>query len=356
VPASGPSFSPFPFERLRRLSRADAAFETALARYLAIPPRRDSDRFALRDASPRFAKLAAVAESAVDIRIASVGGAAPSTIDPHAARAELRTNGHSIALAASSRAVRALTQRLLGGPDELDAPRPLTPVEVGIFCLLVAAAIADLGIDAQVFPVLDEPIDSTLAGHARAKSRPNPTSAAADTRAIELAITLGSIVMSVVAQVPRAIELRVSPHQRTPNWSFDFPIVLARAAIPRAALRALAVRDIVTVERALEIEIGDCRIGLRAAPKAIEATVATGYLRRDMTLPDDAHLELTVQLGTTRMSLRALSELAVGQIVSLGRPLAGPYEVRAGGRVVGHGELIDIDGELGVRIVSLVQE
>jgi type III secretion protein Q len=56
------------------------------------------------------------------------------------------------------------------------------------------------------------------------------------------------------------------------------------------------------------------------------------------------------------MSLRALAELAVGQIVSLGRPLAGPFEVRAGGRLVGQGELVDIDGELGVRIVSLAQE
>jgi type III secretion protein Q len=75
-----------------------------------------------------------------------------------------------------------------------------------------------------------------------------------------------------------------------------------------------------------------------------------------MALPDDAHLELTVQLGTTRMSLRALSELAVGQVISLGRPLAGPFEVRAGGRLVGQGELVDVDGELGVRIVSLAQE
>ena len=46
-------------------------------------------------------------------------------------------------------------------------------------------------------------------------------------------------------------------------------------------------------------------------------------------------------------------ELAVGQVVSLGRPLAGPFEVRAAGRVVGQGELVDVDGELGVRIVSL---
>jgi type III secretion protein Q len=84
------------------------------------------------------------------------------------------------------------------------------------------------------------------------------------------------------------------------------------------------------------------------------AEVATGYVRRDMALPDEAHLELTVQLGTTRLSLRRISELAVGEVIPLGRPLAGPYEVRAAGQLVGHGELLDVDGELGVRIVSLI--
>ena len=53
------------------------------------------------------------------------------------------------------------------------------------------------------------------------------------------------------------------------------------------------------------------------------------------------------------LSLRQVFELAVGQIVPLGRPLAGPFELRAAGRVVGRGELVDVDGELAVRIVSL---
>ena len=56
-----------------------------------------------------------------------------------------------------------------------------------------------------------------------------------------------------------------------------------------------------------------------------------------LSLPDDAHVELTVALGTTQLSLRQVFELSVGQIVSLGRPLAGPFELRAAGRLVGKG-------------------
>jgi flagellar motor switch/type III secretory pathway protein FliN len=37
----------------------------------------------------------------------------------------------------------------------------------------------------------------------------------------------------------------------------------------------------------------------------------------------------------------------------LGRPLAGLYDIRVAGRLIGQGELVDVDGELGVRIVSM---
>jgi flagellar motor switch/type III secretory pathway protein FliN len=87
----------------------------------------------------------------------------------------------------------------------------------------------------------------------------------------------------------------------------------------------------------------------------MEAMVATGYVRRDMALPD-AQLELTVRLGTIKLGLRRIGELAVGEVIGLGRPLSGPYEIHVAGRKIGEGELVDIDGEVGVRIVSLIEE
>jgi type III secretion system YscQ/HrcQ family protein len=110
------------------------------------------------------------------------------------------------------------------------------------------------------------------------------------------------------------------------------------------------------VERDLLLGLGDGGFALAAAPGAVEGKVASGYVRRDMAALDDAQIELTVQLGTIRMPLGQIAELAVGQVIPLGRPLAGPFEVRAQGRLIGRGELIDVDGELGVRIVSVVEE
>ena len=321
----GPNFSPFPFDRLPKLSRRDAAIESTLARWVA--PRRLG------------AKVAALAGGPVRARFLGIVARAP---DPHAALAEVRFDGVPIALAASSRPIRALAQRLLRGATELDAPRPLTVAEHAIWALAIAAALVDLEVAAEVWPL----------EHAEPAAGESITVAFV----VELPPGLGAAPMTVTAAFPPDLLVRARPPRPLPTWRLDVPVVVGRCALSRASLAGLAVRDVITIEAAasgLELVVGTGGIGLSAAPGAVEARVATEYVARDMALADDATLEVTVQLGTTRLSLRQLGELAIGQIVALGRPLAGPYEVRAAGRVVGQGELVDIDGELGVRIVSI---
>lgn len=321
-----PSFLPFPFDRVRAVSRRDAAIESTVARWLA--PRRAGARLAALVGGPVRARLV---------------GVVPRAPDPHAAYAELRHGGVAIALEASSRPVRAVAQRLLGGPAELDAPRPLTIGEHAIWALVVAAALADLGIAGEVWPLED--------GAARARA------AGAISVAVSVALPpdLGADAITVTASLPPEVVVRVPPPRPLHPWRFDVPILVGRCALSRTAAAGLAVRDVITIEPRLELVIGTGGIGLTAAPGAVEARVATEYGAHDMALLDDASLEVTVQLGTTRLSLRQLGELAIGQILPLGRPLAGPYEVRAAGRLVGQGELVDIDGELGVRMVSIAE-
>jgi flagellar motor switch/type III secretory pathway protein FliN len=313
-----PTFSAFPFDRLPRVARRDLVAEAAIARWIV--------------ARPLGAHVARLAGGPARVRLVGLGS---RTFDPHPALAEVRIDTLSIVLAASSRPIRVLAQRLLGGPAELDAPRPLGTAEHAIWALAVAAAIADTGIAAEVWPIADAPHDALT---------------------VELAIDVAGTAMTVMAMYPREVVVRVPPARPIPGWTFELPVIVARCWLPRRNLRTLALRDVIVVERGLALVIGDGKLDLTAPPGAVVATVATGYVRRDMALPDDAHFELTVQLGTTRLSLRQIGELAVGQVVTLGRPLGGPYEVRAGGRLVGQGELVDVDGELGVRIVSLIEE
>jgi flagellar motor switch/type III secretory pathway protein FliN len=182
----------------------------------------------------------------------------------------------------------------------------------------------------------------------------------ADVHALD--VLLGALALMVELHVPSTLELRVPPASGPAAWTervaFDAPVVLGRCAISLANLGRLAPRQVITLgERCgrtppTELAVLGGAIGLSSTPGALVATVATGYVPREMALPD-AHVELTVTAGTKTLTLRQILELAPGQIVPLGRPLAGPFEVRAEGRVLGRGELVDVDGELAVRIVSL---
>jgi flagellar motor switch/type III secretory pathway protein FliN len=255
-------------------------------------------------------------------------------------------DGVAIDVAGSSLAVRALVQRMLGGPEELAAPRPLGAFEQSLWSLLVAAALEDLGIAALVRPL----------GRA-------PQSSVASRVLLDVTIGIGSAIGGTIAL---AIELRV-PHTlatRSPrlprtlaegSWidrvHFELPIVAGRCAIHREDLARLAVRSLVTLER--PADGAGLELDLFGVALPLSGERVTGYVPRDMSLPDTAHVELTVALGTKQLSLRQITELAVGQIVQLGRPLGGPFELRAEGRVLGRGELVDVDGELAVRIVSL---
>ena len=314
----------YPFERVRRVARADAAALSAAARWLDVARPLPDD-----------GALARLVGGPVGARVV---GSATGAHDPHAATCEVHVAGAVIAVSCASSAVRALAQRVLGGPDELAAPRPLGAVERALLALAIASALDDLGVAGEVWPV-----DRT---------------GTAGALAIELALELAGAPATVIAHVPRDLALRVAPRPTTfaARAQLELVIVVGRCALPAAALAQLAVRDVITLERArgdAELVLDGGAIGVSAARGAVDGIVATGYVRRDMSLPDDAHVELTVALGTTRLSLRQLAELAVGSIVPLGRPLAGPFELRAAGRVLGRGELVDIDGELGVRIISL---
>ena len=312
MPVGAPKFSPYPYARLPRIARRDAAVVSAIARWIAVRP--------LGERARRF--------GAVRARVVGIASAHP---DRDAALAEVRVDGLPIALAGSARAVRLIAQRMFGGPAELDAPRALSTVEHAVWALAIASVLADWDVAGEVFPLAETPRDAV---------------------GVELAVDLGGHTMTVVALCPRDVELRV-PARQPHAWTIELPIIVARCGLPAAAVSGLGVRDIVVVERELAQVIGDHQMRHTAAPGAGEARVATGYVPRDMALPDDVHLELTVQLGTTALSLRQIGELAVGQVVALGRPLSGPYEIRAAGRLVGQGELVDVDGELGVRILAL---
>jgi flagellar motor switch protein FliN/FliY len=67
---------------------------------------------------------------------------------------------------------------------------------------------------------------------------------------------------------------------------------------------------------------------------------------------EDAPVVVRVELGTVEMKAREWAELGPGDVVSLGRRLGDPAVLRVGGVELARGELVQVDGEYAVRILS----
>ncbi|MBN8617110.1 MAG: type III secretion system cytoplasmic ring protein SctQ, partial [Deltaproteobacteria bacterium] len=66
-------------------------------------------------------------------------------------------------------------------------------------------------------------------------------------------------------------------------------------------------------------------------------------------------VELAIELGRIELRVRELAALVPGRVISARLPVGREVTLRAGDRVVAEGELVDIDGELGVRITRVAR-
>jgi flagellar motor switch/type III secretory pathway protein FliN len=70
----------------------------------------------------------------------------------------------------------------------------------------------------------------------------------------------------------------------------------------------------------------------------------------------DAPVVLRIELGAVSLPARQWAELRVGDIIETGKPLGTEVTLRVAGQALAQGELLNIDGELGVRITKLLSE
>ena len=88
-----------------------------------------------------------------------------------------------------------------------------------------------------------------------------------------------------------------------------------------------------------------------AAPDAGAAGAPGGA---DFGLLHDVELEVTAELGRTRMSVRELLALAPGAVIELDRAAGGPVDLLVNDRVIARGEVVVIDESFGIRITEIV--
>ncbi|PZS25858.1 MAG: flagellar motor switch protein FliN [Pseudonocardiales bacterium] len=76
--------------------------------------------------------------------------------------------------------------------------------------------------------------------------------------------------------------------------------------------------------------------------------------RAGLDLLHDVEMEVTAELGRTRMTIRELLSLTPGAVVELDRAVGSPADLLVNGRLIARGEVVVIDEEFGIRITEIV--
>lgn len=66
--------------------------------------------------------------------------------------------------------------------------------------------------------------------------------------------------------------------------------------------------------------------------------------------------DVAVELGRIRLNTAQVVRLRAGQVLHLNRGATDPVDLVIGGKLFAKGELLEVDGELGVRLTQLTGE
>lgn len=98
-----------------------------------------------------------------------------------------------------------------------------------------------------------------------------------------------------------------------------------------------------------------------AAPTAVPVTDAPHgphgpHGRHGLEMLHGVELEVTVELGRTRMSVRDLLALTPGAVLSLDRAAGSPADLLVNGRLIARGEVVVVDEDFGLRVTEIIDQ
>ncbi|MBX7195395.1 MAG: type III secretion system cytoplasmic ring protein SctQ [Sandaracinaceae bacterium] len=361
---------PYPWQSLPRITRSDAQLAARMA-----------DRIEALALEGPLAALASLLE--VELRIApgpvgsSSDDALVRTLAPVLVAIAIELDGQRLALELEPVTSLAVIDRVLGG-EGVSAPGPslLSPVEQGVLAFVAARACEGTG--AVVIDVLTtrEGLCAWLGEGPIAWW--------------SLGVVLGARSSGARIWMP-ARSLRVAPSTSRMPEALGQALVTLRAEVGRATLApselaSSAVGDVLlpdtlcaervggeprwsearlvgprgAVVVSLERSDGDWRVREIVRAHAVRLAMIvedamseseTHSVRTDeLSEVAEVPVEIAIELGRVELRVRELAALVPGRVLSARIPVGREVELRAGDRVLATGELVDIEGELGIRI------
>jgi type III secretion system YscQ/HrcQ family protein len=374
----------FPFATLERLTRADVEIAARMRRTA-----RD-----LVDAGALEAALAELAEAPVRITVSHLRRLEAPRGGGDAIGVVLATAGERVAsrrvlvevegALAATLSARALRQK---GPRVIDTSRAPSPALAGALAAVLVAALrrAHAGVVTQVIaagPGADLARD-LLAGER------DVTTATLTVFVGDDAFAARVSVPDAMAPVARDEAMSRAALARMGDATIAIPLVVATTVASRADLAELAAGDVLvpavasgrsafvvsadgTITGAVALVAAASERGLSADLADGGRLVVRGLLEshpwnQERSMPsdatpttatttiealEDAPVIVRVELGTVEMKAREWAELGPGDVVALGRRVGDPAILRVGGVELARGELVQVDGEYGVRILA----
>ncbi len=270
-------------------------------------------------------------------------------------------DGRRAALLLSVPLASILVDRALGGDGKgLEAASgPLGELERGVLAYVVARWLSAADGELRVAAVLTR--------------SPALIEALGDGELVRwpLDIALGAAQRMTAALLAPARPLPRARTAQIPSWAWQIEteLVLSRgvAFLSARELAELSRGDIVLPDHDA-IELAGPRISWRAriedsalhleseewrAPRCAHGETKMNDADGSLEKVADTPITLTLELARFVLTLEELARLAPGEVLSTGRAIGERVTLRANEKIVAHGELVDVDGEIGVRILEL---
>lgn len=93
-----------------------------------------------------------------------------------------------------------------------------------------------------------------------------------------------------------------------------------------------------------------------AKPQVLEqfGTGSTATATNDLDMILDIPVQLTVELGRTKMPIKNLLQLAQGSVVELSGMAGEPLDVMINGFLIAQGEVVVVNDKLGIRLTDII--
>jgi flagellar motor switch/type III secretory pathway protein FliN len=377
---------PFPYERWPKLSRTQLALLTSLqalwdhasvASAHALSRELLGSDVAWRPGVPELCDREAIARrtaNALVLRLEQADVAAPT----------------AILVELSNETAQAVVDRALGGegtPVLTPSLSPLDELSRGALAYVAARVLAALGGAWGLADLNDSPA----------------AAAWFDAQAYlvwPIRVAFGAHALPVRVYVPEHFRASTNVPRALTRDLGPLPVQLVAyagaATLPLTAARALQLEDILVLDHSVLVydrvgviaaasgpsrwkgsvlahlpgsrdqllcRASEAGLEVEAFTRIKEPSMTTGRISEPQlttsagpSFAGDAPIELQVELARFSLTLAELQRMRPGDVLVTGRRIGDHVSVRMGGRVLAEGELVDVEGEVGVRLLAFPNE